>query len=84
MPSRRKNRAPPGGRIAVCFTPDEEIGRGAGYVDLDKLGADFGYTVDGGPLGCLEYENFNAASAEIIVRGNTLFGFAGFFFIALS
>ena len=59
----------PHGRIAVCFTPDEEIGRGAGYVDLDKLGADFGYTVDGGPLGSLEYENFNAASAEITVHG---------------
>ena len=57
------------GRLAVCFTPDEEIGRGAGYVDLDRLGADFGFTVDGGPLGSLEYENFNAASAEITVHG---------------
>jgi len=59
----------PHGRVAVCFTPDEEIGQGASYVDLDKLGAEFGYTVDGGPLGSLEYENFNAASAEIIVHG---------------
>ena len=41
----------PHGRVAVCFTPDEEVGTGADYVDLDKLGADFGYTVDGGPLG---------------------------------
>ncbi len=59
----------PHGRVAVCFTPDEEIGQGASYVDLDKLGADVGFTVDGGPLGSLEYENFNAASAEIIVHG---------------
>ena len=57
------------GRVAVCITPDEEVGRGAGYVDLDKLGADFGYTVDGGPLGTLEYENFNAASAKVTFHG---------------
>lgn len=59
----------PHGRVAVCITPDEEVGRGAGYVDLDKLGADFGYTVDGGPLGDLEYENFNAAEAEVLFHG---------------
>ena len=59
----------PHGRVALCFTPDEEIGRGADHVDLEKLGAAFGYTVDGGPLGTLEYENFNAAGAEVIVRG---------------
>lgn len=57
------------GRVAVCITPDEEVGRGAGYVDLEKLGADFGYTVDGGPLGTLEYENFNAASAKVTFHG---------------
>lgn len=57
------------GRVAVCVTPDEEVGRGASYVDLDKLGADFGYTVDGGPLGTLEYENFNAASARVRIHG---------------
>lgn len=57
------------GRVAVCITPDEEVGRGADYVDLEKLGADFGYTVDGGPLGTLEYENFNAASAKVIFHG---------------
>ncbi len=57
------------GRVAVCITPDEEVGRGADYVDLDKLGADFGYTVDGGPLGTLEYENFNAASAKVTFHG---------------
>ena len=49
------------GRVAVCITPDEEVGRGADYVDLARLGAAFAYTVDGGPLGTLEYENFNAA-----------------------
>lgn len=59
----------PHGPVAVCITPDEEIGRGADYVDLDKLGADFGYTVDGGPLGSLEYENFNAAGAAVTVKG---------------
>lgn len=59
----------PHGRVAVCITPDEEVGRGAGYVDLDKLGAAFGYTVDGGPLGELEYENFNAAEAEVFFHG---------------
>lgn len=57
------------GRVAVCITPDEEVGRGADYIDLDLLGADFAYTVDGGPLGTLEYENFNAASAEVVIRG---------------
>ena len=59
----------PHGRVALCFTPDEEVGTGADYVDLDKLGADFGYTVDGGPLGTLEYENFNAASAKVTFHG---------------
>lgn len=57
------------GRVAVCITPDEEVGRGADYIDLDLLGADFAYTVDGGPLGTLEYENFNAASAEVVIHG---------------
>ena len=57
------------GRVAVCITPDEEVGRGADYIDLELLGADFAYTVDGGPLGTLEYENFNAASAEVMIHG---------------
>lgn len=57
------------GRVAVCITPDEEVGRGADYIDLALLGADFAYTVDGGPLGTLEYENFNAASAEVVIHG---------------
>ena len=59
----------PHGRVAVCITPDEEVGRGADYVDLEKLGAQFAYTVDGGPLGTLEYENFNAASGEVLIHG---------------
>ena len=57
------------GRVAVCITPDEEVGRGADHVDLEKLGAVCGYTVDGGPIGWLEYENFNAASADITIHG---------------
>ena len=59
----------PHGRVAVCITPDEEVGRGADHVDLEKLGAVYGYTVDGGPIGWLEYENFNAASADIPIHG---------------
>lgn len=57
------------GRICVAFTPDEEIGRGADYFDIKKFGAEYAYTVDGGALGELEYENFNAAGADIIVHG---------------
>lgn len=59
----------PHGRVAVCITPDEEVGRGADYVDLERLGAQFAYTVDGGPLGTLEYENFNAAAGEVLIHG---------------
>ena len=57
------------GRIAVGFTPDEEIGRGADRFDIKGFGADWAYTVDGGTLGELEYENFNAASARVTVHG---------------
>ncbi len=57
------------GDIKICFTPDEEIGRGADLVDLHKLGADYGYTFDGGALGGIEYENFNAASAFVKIKG---------------
>lgn len=57
------------GKIAVAFTPDEEVGRGADRFDVKGFGADFGYTVDGGTLGELEYENFNAASAVINIHG---------------
>ena len=61
--------APPHGKICVAFTPDEEIGRGADRFDIPGFGADFGYTVDGGALGELEYECFNAASCAVKVRG---------------
>jgi tripeptide aminopeptidase len=57
------------GRIAVGFTPDEEIGCGADHFDLARFNADFAYTVDGGELGEIEYENFNAAAAKITVHG---------------
>jgi len=60
------------GKIRICFTPDEEIGRGADRFDLKKFGADFAYTVDGGELGELEYENFNAARAEIRITGKSV------------
>jgi len=57
------------GKIMVGFTPDEEIGRGADLFDVKGFGADFAYTVDGGVVGGIEYENFNAASAIITVTG---------------
>ena len=55
--------------IAVAFTPDEEIGRGADHFDVDGFGASVAYTVDGGEIGEIEYENFNAASAKLTVNG---------------
>ena len=57
------------GPIRIAFTPDEEIGRGADLLNLERLDADFGYTVDGGELGELEYENFNAASVAVQIEG---------------
>lgn len=57
------------GTVRIAFTPDEEIGRGADRFDVKSFGADFAYTVDGGKLGEIEYENFNAASADVIVHG---------------
>ncbi len=57
------------GKIAIAFTPDEEIGQGADHFDVEGFGADFAYTVDGGPLGELEYETFNAAIAHIDIKG---------------
>ena len=59
----------PHGRIAVAITPDEEVGSGADHFDVEGFGAAAAYTVDGGELGELEYENFNAASAKVTVRG---------------
>lgn len=60
------------GRLAIAFTPDEEVGRGADHFDLERVKADFGYTVDGGALGELEYENFNAASASVVFHGRNI------------
>ena len=57
------------GKIRIGFTPDEEIGRGPDHFDLKLFGANYAYTVDGGALGELEFENFNAAGAKLIVRG---------------
>ena len=57
------------GDVWVCFTPDEEIGQGADHFDLEKFRADFAYTIDGDELGVLEYENFNAASAHVSIKG---------------
>ncbi|WP_028559116.1 peptidase T [Paenibacillus pinihumi] len=57
------------GKLRVAFTPDEEIGRGPHKFDVKAFGADFAYTVDGGPLGELEYESFNAAAAKIVCKG---------------
>lgn len=62
----------PHGTIKIAFTPDEEIGRGADHFDVDKFDADFAYTVDGGPIGELEYENFNAATANISIQGSNI------------
>lgn len=60
------------GKIRIAFTPDEEIGRGADFFDVKKFGADLAYTVDGGPIGELEYENFNAAAARISIKGESV------------
>ena len=60
------------GKIRIAFTPDEEIGQGADHFDVEKFGCDWGYTIDGGQIGELEYENFNAASARIEVQGRNI------------
>ena len=57
------------GTVKIAFGPDEEIGRGADYFNVDEFGADFAYTMDGGPLGELEYEIFNAAQASFKIKG---------------
>lgn len=58
--------------LKIAFTPDEEIGRGADLFDVEAFGADFAYTVDGGKLGELEYENFNAAGAKVTIFGRNI------------
>lgn len=60
------------GKIRICFTPDEEIGESADNFDIEKFGADFAYTIDGGALGALEYENFNAAIARLEIKGKNI------------
>lgn len=62
----------PHGSFSLCFTPDEEIGKGADLFDLEKFGATYAYTVDGGKLGTLEFENFNAASATVKITGRNI------------
>ncbi len=60
------------GTIKIAFTPDEEIGRGADHFDVNYFGADYAYTVDGGEIGELEFENFNAASLNVTVKGRNV------------
>lgn len=62
----------PHGKICIAFTPDEEIGRGVDYFDVEQFGARFAYTVDGGEEGELEYENFNASAASIVIEGRNV------------
>lgn len=62
----------PHGKIRIGFTPDEEVGRGTDYFDVELFGAKYAYTVDGGALGELEYENFNAAGAKLYVYGRNV------------
>jgi len=63
------NPSIPHGDICIGFTPDEEIGRGADIFNVEKFGAQWAYTIDGGPIGELEFENFNASSAQVICHG---------------
>ncbi|MDR0824732.1 MAG: peptidase T [Prevotella sp.] len=60
------------GKIRIGFTPDEEIGAGADYFDVEKFGCEWAYTLDGGPIGELEYENFNAAGVKITIQGRSV------------
>lgn len=60
------------GKIRIAFTPDEEIGKGASHFNVSRFGADWAYTLDGGEVGELEFENFNAASAKVIFKGRNV------------
>lgn len=62
----------PHGKIGIAFTPDEEIGEGADFFDVQKFGCEFAYTVDGGPIGEISYETFNAASAVFTFHGRNI------------
>lgn len=65
----RDHKEIPHGDIRIAFNPDEEIGMGAHHFNVEKFGCDWAYTIDGGDLGDLEFENFNAASAKISIKG---------------
>ncbi|MDR3542880.1 MAG: peptidase T [Desulfosporosinus sp.] len=60
------------GKICIAFTPNEEVGRGTDHFNIERFGANFAYTIDGGPIGELEYENFNAAGAKVSVQGRNI------------
>ena len=60
------------GKVCIAFTPDEEVGRGMDFFDVERFGADYAYTVDGGVLGEISYENFNAAGATLTVHGRSV------------
>ncbi|MDF9825695.1 tripeptide aminopeptidase [Breznakia sp. PF5-3] len=60
------------GTIKIAFTPDEEVGRGADHFNVKKFAADYAYTVDGGDINSIDYENFNAASAEVLIQGSSI------------
>ena len=60
------------GAVNICFTPDEETGKGTDFFDVKRFGADFAYTIDGGEIGELEFENFNAAFATVTVQGRSV------------
>lgn len=62
----------PHGNIRIAFTPDEEIARGTDHFDIERFNADFAYTIDGGALGELEYENFSAAKAYVVINGRSV------------
>jgi len=60
------------GKVRIGFTPDEEVGRGVDFFDVKKFGAEYAYTMDGGEIGELEYENFNAAKARVLIQGRNV------------
>jgi len=60
------------GTLKIGFTPDEEVGTGVDHFDVEKFGADFAYTVDGGEIGEVQYENFNAAGVEVLIHGRNV------------
>ena len=72
MAQKMSNTSMEHGTIKIGFTPDEEIGRGADLFDVEKFGADFAYTIDGGSVGELEYENFNAAGVKVDIKGKNV------------